>query len=429
MSAKPESTTQDFATAVIAPAKCRFCNAELRQTFVDLGMSPLCQTQIAPHQLNHMEPFFPLHVYVCEGCFLVQLEEFVKPDVIFGAEYPYYSSYSDSWVAHAKSYVDQTRKDFDIGARSFVVELASNDGYLLQHFVKAGVRCLGIEPADGVAEAARARGVPTITRFFGSATAKDVRAAEGAASLILGNNVLAHVPDLNDFVEGVRTLLDNDGFATFEFPHLMQLEELNQFDTIYHEHFSYFSFTTVRQVFEAHGMRLFDVKELNTHGGSIRIYACHAQSKAHPDRPSVKDLEGREIARGYRTAEHYRGFATKVKETKRRLLGFLVAAKDNNKQVVGYGAPGKGNTLLNYCGIRDDFLDYTVDRNPHKQGTYTPGTRIPIHDPSRIFETKPDYVLILPWNLTKEIIATMGDIKKWGGRFVVPIPTVKVLDA
>jgi len=414
--------------AAVAP-KCRFCQAELRQTFVDLGMSPLCQTQIAPDRLNEMEPFFPLHVYVCNECFLVQLEEYVKPDVIFGADYPYFSSYSDSWVAHAKRYVDHVREDFKIDSRSFVVELASNDGYLLQHFVKAGVRCLGIEPTSGTAEAARARGVRTITRFFGVTTAKDVRASEGPAQLILGNNVLAHVPDLNDFVEGVRVLLDTDGFATFEFPHLMQLEELNQFDTIYHEHFSYFSFTTVRSVFEAHGLRLFDVKELDTHGGSIRIYAAHAASKAHPDRPAVKVLEDREVAKGYRTAAHYLAFAKKVEETKRRLLAFLVKAKDDGKHVVGYGAPGKGNTLLNYCGIRQDFVDYTVDRNPHKKGTYTPGTRIPIFDPSRIFETRPDYVLILPWNLTKEITAAMAGIKEWGGKFVVPIPSVRVLDA
>ena len=426
MSSRPIVGSPDVVQNV-AP-KCRFCSAELRQTFVDLGMSPLCQTQIAPDKLNEMEPFFPLHTYVCTSCFLVQLEEFVKPDVIFGAEYPYFSSYSDSWVAHAKRYVDHVRQDFNIDPASLVVELASNDGYLLQHFVKAGVRCLGIEPANGVAEAARARGVRTITRFFGVATATDVRRSDGPAQLILGNNVLAHVPDLNDFVEGVRVLLDTDGFATFEFPHLMQLEELNQFDTIYHEHFSYFSFTTVRRVFEAHGLRLFDVRELDTHGGSIRIYACHAQSKAHPERPAVKDLEGREIAKGYRKPEHYLGFAKKVEETKRRLLAFLIQAKSEGKQVVGYGAPGKGNTLLNYCAIRCDFLDYTVDRNPHKQGTYTPGTRIPIYDPSRIFETKPDYVLILPWNLKKEVTQSMAGVKAWGGKFVVPIPTVQVLD-
>jgi hypothetical protein len=426
--------TSTAKLGVQAPAralqpKCRFCRADLRLTFVDLGMSPLCQTQIAPEKLSQMEPFFPLHVYVCESCFLVQLEEFVKPDVIFGSDYPYFSSYSDSWVAHAKRYVDHVREDFKIDSRSFVVELASNDGYLLQHFVKAGVPCLGIEPTTGTAEAARARGVRTVTRFFGEATAKDIRASERPAQLILGNNVLAHVPDLNDFVEGVRVLLDADGFATFEFPHLMQLEEFNQFDTIYHEHFSYFSFSTVRRVFEAHGLRLFDVKELDTHGGSIRIYACHTQSKAHPDRPAVKSLEDREIAKGYRTAEHYLGFAKRVEETKRRLMAFLIKAKDDKKQVVGYGAPGKGNTLLNYCAIRRDFLDYTVDRNPHKQGTYTPGTRIPIHDPSKIFETKPDFVLILPWNLTKEIAASMAGIKEWGGKFVVPIPSVRVLDA
>jgi len=427
MSASPNQTKESPSGAV--RTKCRFCKSDLQQTFVDLGMSPLCQTQIAPDRLNEMEPFFPLHAYVCGNCFLVQLEEYVQPDLIFGATYPYFSSYSDSWVEHARRYVEHVRVDFGLGPRSFVVELASNDGYLLQHFVKANIRCLGIEPANGVAEAARARGVRTITRFFGEVTARDVLASEGPAQLILGNNVLAHVPDLNDFVQGVKVLLDKDGLATFEFPHLMQLEELNQFDTIYHEHFSYFSFTTVRKVFEAHGLRLFDVKELPTHGGSIRIYACHSQSSVHKDRPSVTELDAREIAKGYRTTEHYLGFAKKVEETKRRLLEFLVKAKDDNKQVVGYGAPGKGNTLLNFCGIRQDFLDYTVDRNPHKKGTYTPGTRIPIHDPSRIFETRPDYVLILPWNLTKEITTSMAAIKEWGGKFVVPIPTVRILDA
>jgi hypothetical protein len=376
-----------------------------------------------------MEPFFPLHAYVCGNCFLVQLEEFVAPDEIFGAEYPYFSSYSDSWVAHAKAYVDHVRQDFGIDSRSFVVEIASNDGYLLQHFVKAGIPCLGIEPANGVAAAAQSRGVRTITRFFGVTTANDVLAADGPAQLILGNNVLAHVPDLNDFVEGVRVLLATDGLATFEFPHLMRLEEFNQFDTIYHEHFSYFSFTTVRRVFEAHGLRVFHVSELGTHGGSIRVYVCHADSTKHSKRETVDELETREMQKGYRTLEHYRGFAERVETTKRRLLEFLIKAVDDGKQVVGYGAPGKGNTLLNYCGIRQDFLKYTVDRNPHKQGTFTPGTRIPILDPSAIFETKPDYVLILPWNLTREITKSMSRIGEWGGKFVVPIPTVQIVDA
>jgi SAM-dependent methyltransferase len=375
-----------------------------------------------------MEPFYPLTVYVCGSCFLVQLEEYVAPEIVFGADYPYYSSYSGSWLAHAKAYVDHVERDFGVGPGDFVVELASNDGYLLRNFVAKGIRCLGIEPAEKVAEAARQNGIPTLVRFFGTATAREVRAAEGAAQLILGNNVLAHVPDLNDFVAGVKSLLAPTGFATFEFPHLMRLIELNQFDTIYHEHFSYFSFSVVRKVFEHHGLRLFDVRELPTHGGSIRIYACHADSTRHAEHARVAELERREIEAGYCSFDLYDQFATRVMRTKHKLLEFLISAKRDGKQVVGYGAPGKGNTLLNYCGIRTDFLDYTVDRNPHKKGTYTPGTRIPIVDPAKIFETRPDYVLILPWNLVDEITKQMAEIRSWGGRFVVPIPEVRVLD-
>ena len=374
-----------------------------------------------------MEPFFPLHVHVCGECFLVQLEEYVTPDKIFSADYPYYSSFSDSWVEHARRYVEHVQQDFGIGSGDLVVELASNDGYLLQHFVASNVPCLGIEPAEGVAEAAQAKGIPTITRFFGTETARDVLASHGQAQLILGNNVLAHVPDLNDFVEGVRVLLGERGFATFEFPHLLQLMTLNQFDTIYHEHFCYFSFGTVRRVFEAHGLRVFDVRELPTHGGSLRVYACHADADRYSMDARVADLLDREREAGYLEMETYRRFAPKVEQTKRQLLKFLIEAKDAGKRIAGYGAPGKGNTLLNYCGIRQDFLDYTVDRNPHKQGTYTPGTRIPIHDPSQIFETKPDYVLILPWNLTEEIVRTMQGVREWGGRFVVPIPEVRIV--
>lgn len=408
-------------------ARCRFCDSHLEHTFVDLGMSPLCQTQIAPAQLNHMEPFFPLHVHVCGNCLLVQLQQYVAPDIIFGADYPYYSSYSESWVRHAGTYVEHMVQDHGIGAGSFVVEVASNDGYLLQHFVRRGIRCLGIEPAQGVGDAARGKGVPTLTRFFGTQTAAAVRESEGAADLILGNNVLAHVPDLRDFLRGVKHLLAPTGIATFEFPHLVRLIEENQFDTIYHEHFSYFSFTVVHRIFAALGMRIFDVAELPTHGGSLRIYASHADSTGHPETTRVAGLLSREAAAGYADLATYADFGKRVEKTKRRLLEFLIRARDEGRQVVGYGAPGKGNTLLNYCGIRTDFLDYTVDRNPHKQGTYTPGTRIPIHDPSRIFETKPDYVLILPWNLAKEISRDMQGIREWGGKFVVPIPTVTVL--
>ena len=419
------SSADNFSHVV---AECRFCSARLKQSFVDLGMSPLCQTQISPARLNEMEPFFPLHVWVCHECLLVQREEYVVPSVIFGADSPYYSSYSTSWVEHARQYVIHMMQDHGIGAGSFVVEIASNDGYLLQHFVERKVRCLGVEPAAGCAEAAVAKGVPTVVRFFGKATAADVRATHGAAQLILGNNVLAHVPDLNDFVAGAKMLLAEGGIVTFEFPHLVKLMELNQFDTIYHEHFSYFSFSTVKKVFAAHGLRLFDVRELGTHGGSIRIYGCHDGDETHPDHARAADLVQREKDAGYQDLSTYLTFADKVTRVKRALLQFLIAAKSDGKQVVGYGAPGKGNTLLNYCGIREDFLDYTVDRNPHKQGTYTPGTRIPIYDPSRIFETKPDFVLILPWNLTPEITKAMGGIRDWGGKFVIPIPEVSVID-
>jgi hypothetical protein len=408
--------------------RCRFCDAGLEHHFVDLGMSPLCQTQITPEQLNRMEPFYPLLVHVCAKCFLVQLEEYVAPDIVFGSDYPYFSSYSDSWLAHAKAYVEHVRADFKVGTGDFVVEIASNDGYLLKNFVDAGIRCLGVEPAASVANAAIANGIPTVVRFFGTETAKELRSKEGPAKLILGNNVLAHVPNLNDFVGGVKALLAENGLVTFEFPHLMKLMDLNQFDTIYHEHFSYFSFTAVRAIFKAHGLRMFYVRELPTHGGSLRIYACHSDSRAYTDHTRVEELERREIAAGYRRLDFYTRFADQVEKTKRKLLQFLIKAKDDGKQVVGYGAPGKGNTLLNYCGIRTDFLAYTVDRNPHKKGTYTPGTRIPILDPARIFETRPDYVLILPWNLTAEITKQMSGIREWGGKFVVPIPEVRVVD-
>ncbi|HXH61548.1 MAG TPA: class I SAM-dependent methyltransferase, partial [Fimbriimonadaceae bacterium] len=375
--------SSDPVAVASAGPRCRFCSRELTHTFVDLGLSPLCQTQIPPERADEAELFFPLRVYVCAGCLLVQLMEYVKPDVIFSSEYPYYSSYSDSWVEHARQYVSHVVQDFGIGGNDLVVELASNDGYLLQHFKERGIKCLGVEPAAGVANAAIAKGIPTENRFFGEKTARDLRRTYGPAKLVLGNNVLAHVPDLNDFVSGVAALIDENGFGTFEFPHLMKLMELNQFDTIYHEHFSYFSFSTVSKVFAAHGLTTFDVRELDTHGGSLRVYVCHEGARAYKRNPRVDDLLRREGEQGYRRLDTYLGFASKVEHTKRSLLKFLIAAKESGKTVVGYGAPGKGNTLLNYCGIRTDFLDYTVDRNPHKQGTYTPGARIPIYDPSK----------------------------------------------
>jgi SAM-dependent methyltransferase len=374
-----------------------------------------------------MEPFYPLRVFLCTECFLVQLQEFVAPSEIF-ADYAYFSSYSDSWVRHAEKYVAMISEREELGEDSFVVELASNDGYLLQHFVSRGVPCLGIEPADNVARAAMEKGIPTTVRFFGKATAEEVLAEQGPADLIVGNNVLAHVPDLNDFVSGIKTLLAPTGVVTMEFPHLQKLIEENQFDTIYHEHFSYFSFCVAQDVFRRHGMTIFDVDELPSHGGSLRIYACHAGDGTHEVRPGVGELSTRELAAGFKDPDMYDRFAANVEATKRNILDFLITARNEGKSVVGYGAPGKGNTLLNYCGIRTDFLDYTVDISPHKQGTYTPGTHIPIFSPDKLKSTKPDYVLILPWNLKSEIASQNVYVTEWGGRFVVPIPAVSILE-
>jgi 2-polyprenyl-3-methyl-5-hydroxy-6-metoxy-1,4-benzoquinol methylase len=404
---------------------CRFCGHPLKHTFVDLGMSPLCQTHIAPNQLHLMEPFYPLHAYVCEKCFLVQLQEFVSPQEIF-TDYAYFSSYSDSWVAHAKRYTETVTQRFRLGAHSLVMEIASNDGYLLQHFVASGVPVLGIEPAANVAEAAIGKGIPTVVKFFGRKTAAELATERGQADLLLGNNVLAHVPDLNDFVAGMKRLIKPDGVITMEFPHLFRLMESNQFDTIYHEHFSYFSFYTVEKVFASHGLTLFDVEELGTHGGSLRIYGRHTEDTAKAVMPRVIELREREIAAGFNNMRAYQNFGEQVKETKRKLLEFLIREKRAGKSIVGYGAPGKGNTLLNYCGTRQDFIDYTVDRSPHKQGKYTPGTHIPIFHPDKIKETKPDYVLILPWNLKDEVMEQISYIRQWGGRFVVPIPETRV---
>jgi SAM-dependent methyltransferase len=407
------------------PAGCRFCGTALTHTFVDLGMSPPCNNILKSEQLNGMEAFYPLHVYVCERCFLVQLQEYISPLQIFG-DYSYFSSYSDSWLRHAEKYTEMIIDRLSLDSRSTVMELASNDGYLLQYFVARGIPVLGIEPASNVAQAAVQKGIPTIVKFFGLQTARDLVAESKQADLIIGNNVLAHVPDLNGFVGGMKILLKPDGVITMEFPHLMRLMEENQFDTIYHEHFSYFSLITVEQVFAAHGLTLFDVEELPTHGGSLRIYVGHSHNPKQPIRNQVKLLKQREIAAGFDRLEHYLSFGEQVKETKRKLLDFLISARREGKSVAGYGAPGKGNTLLNYCGIRTDFLDYTVDRSPHKQGHYLPGTHIPILHPDKIKETQPDYLLMLPWNLKDEIMEQMSHIREWGGQFVVPIPTVEV---
>jgi 2-polyprenyl-3-methyl-5-hydroxy-6-metoxy-1,4-benzoquinol methylase len=404
---------------------CLFCKTELNHTFVDLGMSPPCESYRQPEQLNEMEPFYPLHVYVCEKCFLVQLQEYIRPENIF-SDYAYFSSYSDSWLQHAKNYVDMAVERFQLTNQSQVVEIASNDGYLLQYFVAKGIPVLGIEPAANIATFAIKKNIPTVVKFFGEKTAKEEFDKGQQADLLIGNNVLAHTPHINDFVKGMKILLKPQGIITMEFPHLMRLMEENQFDTIYHEHFSYFSFITVEKVFAVHNLTIFDVEELPTHGGSLRIYARHTENSDKPISQKVLELRTREEAAGFTRLEHYFSFGEQVKETKRKLLDFLSKAKREGKSIVGYGAPGKGNTLLNYCGIRTDFLDYTVDRNPYKQGKFLPGTHIPIFHPDKIQETKPDYVLILPWNLQHEIMTQIAYIRDWGGKFVIPIPEVKV---
>ena len=391
---------------------------------MDLGMSPLCETFLRADELNRMEPFYPLRVWVCERCFLVQLQEYVSPAEIF-TEYAYFSSYSTSWLKHARDYTDMAAARFGLDGRSRVVEIASNDGYLLQYFVEKGIPVLGVEPAANVAKAAVERGVPTVVRFFGQETAGDLVRDPGPANLIVGNNVLAHVPDVNDFVGGLKILLAPDGVVTMEFPHLWRLMDENQFDTIYHEHFSYLSFTTVIEIFSAHGLSIFDVDRIPTHGGSLRIYAGHAGT-IRAEEPAVAALRTAEEAQGFRSTERYASFAPRVEETKRALLDFLIETRRAGKSVAAYGAPGKGNTLLNYCGIRTDFVDYAVDRNPYKHGRFTPGTHIPIFPPERIRETRPDYVLILPWNLKDEITEQLAYVREWGGRFVVPIPSVDV---
>jgi hypothetical protein len=421
----PATATTDSHAGPASRPPCRFCGHPLTVTFVDLGMSPLCQTHIATGQLNQMEPFYPLHARVCDQCFLVQLEEFVAPADIF-SEYAYFSSYSDSWVEHARRYCLAMRDRFGLDGSSRVVEIASNDGYLLQHFVAMGIAVLGVEPAANVAATANARGIPTLVRFFGSRTAADLRASHGPASLLLGNNVLAHVPHLNDFVAGMQILLADDGVITMEFPHLEQLMAGNQFDTIYHEHFSYFSFMTVEQVFASHGLTLFDVEELPTHGGSLRVFARHAANAARPVTARVIALRDRELAAGFGRVDTYARFADQVHETKRGILEFLIGARRAGKKIAGYGAPGKGNTLLNYCGIRTDFLAFTVDRNPYKQGKYTPGTRIPILAPEALDDYRPDYIFVLPWNLLDEIMGKLDHARRWGARFVTPIPRLQV---
>ena len=407
-------------------AGCLFCAEPLRRTFVDLGMSPLCESYLTAEQLNRMEPFYPLHVYVCEKCFLVQVQEYVSPEGIF-TEYAYFSSYSDSWLAHMKAYADMIAARLGLGRESRVVELGSNDGYLLQYFDAKGIPVLGVEPARNVAETAIARGVPTVVKLFGRQTARELVAESMQADLVCGANVLAQVPDVNDFVGGIKLLLKPGGVVTVEFPHLMRLMEENQFDTIYHEHFSYFSFLTAERIFAAHGLTLFDVEELPTHGGSLRIYACHANDASRPVSERATKLRAREESAGLDRLETYTSFTEQVHETKRRLLEFLIAARRKGKRIAGYGAPGKGNTLLNYCGIGTDFVEYTVDRNPYKHGRFLPGTHIPCFAPDKIDIEKPDYIFILPWNLKDEIMKQLAHTRAWGAQFIIPIPEPQIV--
>lgn len=422
---EPQQAWLSPRTGPPTPGSCRFCGTSFRHRVVDLGMSPLCESFLRADQLNQMEAFYPLHVWVCERCFLVQLEEYVTGEEIF-SDYAYFSSFSDSWLNHARRYVEQMVEELGLTSESRVVEIASNDGYLLQFFVQRGIPALGIEPAANVAKVAEAKGVPTIVKFFGVDTALELASAGKQADLILGNNVLAQVPDLNDFVGGLKILLAPAGVITIEFPHLLRTIEGNQFDQVYHEHFSYFSLYAAEAIFAAHGLPIFDVEELPTHGGSIRIYARHAEDTTREITDRLVGLRACEADAGVSTLGYYENFESRVRETKRKLLEFLIEAKRAGKRVVGYGAPGKGNTLLNYCGIRTDFVDFTVDRSPHKHGKFLPGTHIPIFPPERLWEERPDYVLILPWNLKTEIMEQLAGIREWGGRFVVPIPEVTV---
>jgi hypothetical protein len=417
---------KELQVAGAVSGACRICGTPLRYTFVNLGMSPLCENILTASQLDEMEAYFPLHVRVCEHCFLVQLSQYVTPETIF-REYAYFSSYSTSWTTHAKDYCKMITARLALNSDSLVVELASNDGYLLQHFLPFDVPVLGVEPAVNVAQVAIKRGIPTRTEFFGFEVANKMVAEGLQADLIVGNNVLAQVPDLNDFVSGIAVLLKPYGVVTLEFPHLQRLMEESQFDTIYHEHFSYFSLLTVLQLAKRHGLKVFDVDELSTHGGSLRIYLAHAEAPFRQE-PRVSKMLDQERAFGLDEISAYASFARRAERVKRNLLAYLIGTKDEGRTICGYGAPGKGNTLLNYCGIGTDFLKFTVDRNPYKHGRFTPGMHIPIKSPEAIDEFKPDYILILPWNLKKEIIHQMRHVGEWGGKFIVPIPSVEIID-
>jgi SAM-dependent methyltransferase len=408
--------------------KCRICGANLEEPFLSLGKSPVANSLLTREDLHKMEPYFPLDLYVCQSCWLVQLEEFEAPEKIFSSDYPYFSSYSESWLKHCKNYAEMMVERFGFDKNSFVVEVGSNDGYLLQYFKERNIPVLGVEPAENVARAAIEKGIPTDITFFNTSYAKKLREKGKLADLIIGNNVLAHNPNLHDFVEAMKIALKPNGIITMEFPHLMKLIQENQFDTIYHEHFSYFSFYAVKKLFSLHDLEIFDVEEIPTHGGSLRIYAKHkgANSKLLATTKRVEELLEKEKDFGLFDLQTYYNFRKKVEATKRAFLLFLIQAKNEGKKIVGYGAPAKASTLLNYCGVRTDFIDYTVDRNPHKQGKFIPGVHIPIRHPDKIKEDRPDYVIIFPWNIKDEIMEQLKYIREWGGKFVVPIPELRV---
>ena len=409
--------------------KCRFCQSDLKDIFIDLINSPASNSFLTKEQLDEPETFFPLKVYTCRKCFLVQIAEYKKSDSIFNDEYVYFSSYSNSWLKHAKAYTEKMVERFSLGAESQVVEVASNDGYLLQYFLEKGIPVLGVEPTTNTAEVAKRKGIETITRFFGTPLAKELIANGRKADLLIGNNVLAHVPDIVDFVTGMKIVLNTTGIITMEFPHLMQLVDHNQFDTIYHEHFSYLSFYTVKQIFESAGLELFDVEELQTHGGSLRIYAKHKDDGTHVVSNNVKKLLEKEAGRGMNRFDYYTGFQEKALRAKLEFTHFLIEQKTEGKSIAGYGAAAKGNTLLNFCGIKSDLIAFVVDANPHKQNKFLPGSHIPVVNEDYMKKAKPDFVVIFPWNLKEEIMKQLDYIAEWGGKFIVPIPRLEVPDS
>ncbi len=409
--------------------ECRFCKTKLENVFIDLVNSPASNSFLSEEQLNEPELYFPLKVYTCHNCFLVQIDEYKKSDAIFSSDYVYFSSYSTSWLTHAKKYTELMVERFGLNGSSQVIEIASNDGYLLQYFKEKDIPVMGIEPTANTAEVATAKGIRTIVEFFGTELADRLRNYwEVKADLLLGNNVLAHVPDIVDFVQGMKILLAENGVITMEFPHLVQLIDNNQFDTIYHEHFSYLSFYTVKQVFEAAGLELFDVEELSTHGGSLRIFAKHQEDSSKTVSSNAQAMIDKELARGINKSEYYSGFQEKALKVKLDITDFLVRQKREKKKVAAYGAAAKGNTLLNYCGIKNDLLDFVVDANPHKQNKFLPGSHIPVVAEEVLKKEQPAFVLILPWNIKAEITEQLSYIKEWGGKFVVAVPSLQILD-